>query len=185
MLKRILLVAALVLTVSGAAMVPGTAGAQSLYVGSGVALAPNEPDFTQNAVVTPMVGFDFPQLWRVSFMSTDSKDTKFNPDAKMHVNLIGVQKLFVYPMNASFDLVGALGAGWYMVNLDGPSSFKGTGSGLGLMADGGIRYHISKQLFVDASFQYRDSGIQISSTGRDFTVDPGWTGLAGAVGWTF
>lgn len=176
-MKRILLVASLLCMLSGAAM------AQSVWVGSGSVLAPSQPDFKQDTLIAPMVGVDFPQLWRVSLMTTDFKDTKTNPDTKMHTNLIGVQRLFIYPMNNNFSLIGALGAGWYMVSLDGGQ--KGNGSGLGLMADGSIRWTISKNLFADATFQFRDAGVQISSSGVDFTVDGGWTGVAAAVGWTF
>lgn len=177
MSKRIVLFAALVMGLTGAAM------AQSLYVGSGVVLAPSEPDFKQDGLVTPMVGYDFPQLWRISFMAANFKNTNVTPDAKMAVNLIGVQRLFIYPMNQNFSLIGAIGAGWYMVSVSDGSS--GNGSGLGLLADGAVRWSFSKNLFVDASFQFRDSGVQISSSGRDFTVDGGWTGVAAAVGWTF
>jgi hypothetical protein len=177
MIKRILLIAVLIVGMSAAAM------AQSLYVGSGVVLAPSEPDFKQDSLLAPMVGYDFPQLWRISFMTTDSKNTTTHPETKMTESVIGVQRLFVYPMNQAFSLIGALGAGWYMVNLSGSGS--GSGSGLGLMADGSLRWSFSKNLFADATFQFRDSGVQISSTGRDFTVDGGWTGVAAAIGWVF
>ncbi len=175
--KRIMPIAALFIGLTSAAM------GQSLHVGSGVVLAPSEPDFKQDGLVAPMVGYDFPQLWRVSFMTANFKNTNATPDEKMAVNMIGVQKLFVYPMNQNFSLIGALGAGWYMVSLSDGTS--GSGSGFGLMADGGLRWSFSKNLFVDASFQFRDSGVQISSNGRDFTVDAGWTGVAAAVGWNF
>ena len=177
MTKRILLIAAFIVGLSAAAM------AQSLYVGSGLALAPSQPDFKQDGLFSPMVGYDFPQLWRVSFMSTNSKNTSSTPETKMSESLIGVQRLFVYPLNQGFSLIGALGAGWYMVSLSGAGS--GNGTGLGLMADGSMRWHINKNLFVDATFQFRDSGVQISAPGGDFTVDGGWTGVAAAVGWVF
>jgi hypothetical protein len=176
-MKRILVAASMLCAISGAAL------AQSLYVGGGVALTPSEPDFTQDALVAPMVGFDFPQLWRVSFMSTDAKNKKTDPDTKMHTNLLGVQRLFVYPFNTTFSGIGALGAGWYMVSIDG--SGDGNGAGLGLMADASLRWSISKALFVDFSFQFRDAGVQISASNKDYTVDGGWFGAAAAVGWNF
>jgi len=177
MTKRILLIAALIMTVSGAAM------AQSLYVGGGVALSPSEPDFTQDTLTAPMVGFDFPQLWRISFMTTDAKNKKTEPDQKMHTNVIGFQRLFVYPFNSNFSAIGALGAGWYMVTIDGPGD--GNGSGLGLMADATLRWNFSKNLFADFAFQFRDAGVQISASNIDYTVDGGWTGAAAAIGWNF
>jgi hypothetical protein len=165
-----------------ALLLPGAAAAQRFYGGSGVGLKPAEPEFQQSVLLAPMAGLDLGGTWRLSAMQVDFSRPGSKPEPVLALTVLGAERLFEWELGRNLALFGALGAGWYDATLTGVGSTR-RGSGVGLMADAGVRVFFTLFLFAELTFQYRDCGIQVASGASRVTVDGGWQGLGVSIGW--
>jgi opacity protein-like surface antigen len=154
--------------------------ANDAFIGVGIGLSPGQPRFKQSDDFPIQAAFELtPQDWRFGFMQA-TFDSNDKPTVHLNTQVFGAQKLFIHKFDNRFSLNGALGVGYYQVNLSGAGS--GTGSAFGLMATGGGRFQITPQFFTDLEYQYRNAAISVNSNEE---IDGGWTGFALNVGYVF
>jgi len=148
--------------------------ADQFYGGLGFGTTPGQPN-TEEDRFTLSVAYETKDLWRYSF--TDAAFQYIGGGGEIKSQILGAERLWVYKIKSGFSLIGAFGPGYYMTEI----ANSGSGSAIGIVATGSLRFAMSAEIFLEASMHYKNAGVSIGNG----SVNGGYQGLFFNVGYFF
>lgn len=159
-------------------IMPGSLWAEQFYAGLGLNPNSGQPDFVADGITNFNLAFETKNLWRFSLTNTSFKH-KDDSKTKIKAMIFSAEQMWVYKINKGMTLIGAFGPGLF--NGSGEGNADGSGTAVGLVATGSIRYAITSKVFASGALHYKNAAI----TNDKFVVDGGYTGLFVNVGYFF
>jgi len=150
--------------------------ADQFSFGLGLSTQSGQPNFESDRFPI-LVAFETITLWRFSFTDTVFKHND-ESSTRIKAQIIGAERMWVHEIDEGFTLIGAFGPAYYSVNTENPS---GSGTAIGVMATGTLRFAFSDKLFFDGALHYRNVAVKIDNG----SVNGGYQGFVIGGGYFF